>query len=199
MESPSFSMEEVLVVLRNVGVDVECGACVEVAMTGASMGTHACDRSLPSVSAVLMEDGEMPTEPGSYVFVGYRRIPSDMGTPTDIHPELVRVIERNDGSLLRVGLDVFWEHEAPPVGEWARVDLSNLRRKAYEKMRAKMLREEHERFRQDAWRPAKTAAGFRRHLELMTFGGPFRDQLDEAVEVAVAMGLPFDDDATVED
>lgn len=46
MNEPSpnvkFSLDEVLQILKNAGVDVTCGACAEVAFTGATLATHTC-------------------------------------------------------------------------------------------------------------------------------------------------------------
>lgn len=40
----------VLQILKNAGVDVTCGACAEVAFTGATFGTHTCLDSTKSAS-----------------------------------------------------------------------------------------------------------------------------------------------------
>jgi hypothetical protein len=38
----TFSLDEVLQILKNAGVDVTCGACMEVAFTGTTFSTHTC-------------------------------------------------------------------------------------------------------------------------------------------------------------
>lgn len=38
----SWSTPEVLQILRNVGVNVECGSCAEIAFTGATTNAHTC-------------------------------------------------------------------------------------------------------------------------------------------------------------
>lgn len=45
----TFTLDEVLTILRNVGSDVECGTCMEIAFTGGSSGhPHTCvDRRGP--------------------------------------------------------------------------------------------------------------------------------------------------------
>jgi len=38
----TFTIEEVLQIIKNVGCDKECGACMEVAFCGASGFKHSC-------------------------------------------------------------------------------------------------------------------------------------------------------------
>ncbi|MGH9966566.1 MAG: Lar family restriction alleviation protein [Pyrinomonadaceae bacterium] len=47
---PEFSVEEVLQILRNVCVDVECGACCEIAFTGITIHAHSCGAQISSVT-----------------------------------------------------------------------------------------------------------------------------------------------------
>jgi hypothetical protein len=42
VKEPTFTLDEMLQALRNVGVDVKCGACIERAFTGATGHTHSC-------------------------------------------------------------------------------------------------------------------------------------------------------------
>ncbi len=39
---PAFTLEEVLQILRNSGLDTKCGACMEVAFTGSTQAEHEC-------------------------------------------------------------------------------------------------------------------------------------------------------------
>ena len=39
---PTFTEDQVVAALRNSGVDVECGACMEVAFTGVTTNQHTC-------------------------------------------------------------------------------------------------------------------------------------------------------------
>ena len=41
-----FTDGEVIAMLRNVGVDVNCGACMEVAFTGVTTNAHTCQQQL---------------------------------------------------------------------------------------------------------------------------------------------------------
>lgn len=41
-EAERFTLEEVIQVLRNMGVDVACGACMEVVFTGVTLAEHSC-------------------------------------------------------------------------------------------------------------------------------------------------------------
>jgi len=43
----NFTDEEVVQILKNVGVDVDCGACMEVAFTGTTTNTHTCEPKRP--------------------------------------------------------------------------------------------------------------------------------------------------------
>lgn len=42
-------MNEVISALRNSGIDVECGACMEVAFTGVTTNAHTCKKTAPHV------------------------------------------------------------------------------------------------------------------------------------------------------
>ncbi|HYX21481.1 MAG TPA: hypothetical protein VFA98_11610 [Thermoanaerobaculia bacterium] len=44
MSDKAFDHEEVLQILRNVGVDTECGACMCQAFTGSNGYPHACGK-----------------------------------------------------------------------------------------------------------------------------------------------------------
>lgn len=37
-----YSLEQVLQILRNTGVDTKCGACMEISFTGATLAKHEC-------------------------------------------------------------------------------------------------------------------------------------------------------------
>ena len=39
-----FSLDDVLQILKNVGVDPECGACAMIAFTGYGLARHTCKR-----------------------------------------------------------------------------------------------------------------------------------------------------------
>ena len=41
----TYSLADVLQVLRNVGIDVNCGACVETALCGLTQAPHDCPRA----------------------------------------------------------------------------------------------------------------------------------------------------------
>mgnify|MGYP001596743500 CR=1 FL=1 len=43
-DQTTFTLDEVLQVLENVGVDVSCGACAECAFTGSSFSSHTCKK-----------------------------------------------------------------------------------------------------------------------------------------------------------
>lgn len=45
MSDKTFSHEEVLQILRNVGVDTECGACMCQAFTGSNGYAHTCGKT----------------------------------------------------------------------------------------------------------------------------------------------------------
>lgn len=51
---PMFTQEEVLIVLRNLGHDVECGACMAIAFTGLGLpgDEHTCKGRQPLPSSV---------------------------------------------------------------------------------------------------------------------------------------------------
>lgn len=38
----TYTLQEVLTILKNSGVDVKCGACMEVAFTGQTTSKHSC-------------------------------------------------------------------------------------------------------------------------------------------------------------
>jgi hypothetical protein len=42
--STSFTIPDVLQVLKNLGIDVECGACMETAFTNLTTHQHTCQR-----------------------------------------------------------------------------------------------------------------------------------------------------------
>lgn len=48
--------EEVLTLLRNVGVDITCGACVGIAYTGYALEAHTCGAPTPHVVMELLDD-----------------------------------------------------------------------------------------------------------------------------------------------
>lgn len=55
-----FTLDEVLTILRNVGSDVECGSCMEVAFTGGSSGhPHTC----PNPPVVILDYVDLPANP----------------------------------------------------------------------------------------------------------------------------------------
>lgn len=41
-QSKLYSTEEVLLILKNVGIDTSCGACAETAFTGSTGHVHTC-------------------------------------------------------------------------------------------------------------------------------------------------------------
>ena len=49
----TFSLDEVLQILKNAGVDVTCGACMELAFTGTTLAAHTC--SAENVGEVTTE------------------------------------------------------------------------------------------------------------------------------------------------
>jgi hypothetical protein len=59
--SVKVTMYDVLQVLKNVGVDIDCGACMEIAFTGVTTNTHDCDRPRQPVSVTTAN--EMPPVP----------------------------------------------------------------------------------------------------------------------------------------
>lgn len=42
-----FTLGEVILALKNSGINTECGACMEVAFTGSSPNEHSCGGDLP--------------------------------------------------------------------------------------------------------------------------------------------------------
>ncbi len=48
-----FTDGEVISMLRNSGVDVDCGACMEVAFTGATTNVHSCAQRTTEKAAVV--------------------------------------------------------------------------------------------------------------------------------------------------
>ena len=51
MDEPTFTLTEVLQAGANVGVDVDCGACVLVFLTGATEHPHVCRQLAPEKKA----------------------------------------------------------------------------------------------------------------------------------------------------
>jgi hypothetical protein len=43
MPKHGFTIPEVLQVLKNLGHDVDCGACMEIAFTGSTTNEHTCE------------------------------------------------------------------------------------------------------------------------------------------------------------
>lgn len=50
----SFSMQQVLQILKNMGHDTECGACMEMAFTGVTTNAHTCSKLV--TAAVITEN-----------------------------------------------------------------------------------------------------------------------------------------------
>jgi hypothetical protein len=61
-----YSTEEVLQILRNVGVDTWCGACCEVAFTGATLADHVCDKDCRSASRACAGATTIEGPPGIF-------------------------------------------------------------------------------------------------------------------------------------
>jgi hypothetical protein len=55
----SYSLEDVLQILRNVGADTKCGACMEIAFTGMTAAKHECSSGtlLRSITAACNKLG----------------------------------------------------------------------------------------------------------------------------------------------
>ncbi len=50
------TLDAVIKVLRNIGYDVECGSCMELALTGSSCGhPHTCEHEFPYVRISNLE------------------------------------------------------------------------------------------------------------------------------------------------
>jgi hypothetical protein len=47
--SDRYSEQDVLKILSNVGIDIKCGACLEIAFTGVTMATHGCSYNRPGL------------------------------------------------------------------------------------------------------------------------------------------------------
>jgi hypothetical protein len=41
---PIFTIDEVMMMFRNLGLDVECGTCMSIAFTGYGTGEHTCQK-----------------------------------------------------------------------------------------------------------------------------------------------------------
>lgn len=51
----TFSLEEVIKILTNLGVDTSCGACMEVAFTGVTTNSHTCSNKERGRVEVIIE------------------------------------------------------------------------------------------------------------------------------------------------
>ena len=60
----TYTREEVFQILRNLGHDVECGACMSVAFTGVNIHAHTCEdgRAMPDVVIETSLPGESEAE-----------------------------------------------------------------------------------------------------------------------------------------
>jgi hypothetical protein len=54
----NYTLDEVLRILKNVDIDVNCGACVEGALTGMTTSTHTCDYARLAVSVQQLDSLE---------------------------------------------------------------------------------------------------------------------------------------------
>lgn len=53
MDADYFSHEDVIRILKNVGEDVECGACMEIAFTGVTTNQHECKDNKGAVTVTV--------------------------------------------------------------------------------------------------------------------------------------------------
>lgn len=65
----ALSADEVMMALRNVGVDTECGACMEIAYTGSTQAEHTHQPSEPNEPSPWIPVGERLPEDAKEVFV----------------------------------------------------------------------------------------------------------------------------------
>jgi hypothetical protein len=45
IKRPLFTLEDVLVIMKNCGLDTKCGACMAVAFVGSSFSEHVCNKN----------------------------------------------------------------------------------------------------------------------------------------------------------
>lgn len=50
-----YRLSDVLLILRNAGIDTECGACAEVAFTGLTQAAHSCQAGIAAAADVSIE------------------------------------------------------------------------------------------------------------------------------------------------
>ena len=55
MREPADHVAFALAVLKNVGIDTECGACMEVAFTGRTTHAHECARGTATPTPVVVQ------------------------------------------------------------------------------------------------------------------------------------------------
>lgn len=58
-ETKTHTFREVMQILKNFGVDINCGACMEIAYTGVTTNTHECSRTslLHDINEVCKKHG----------------------------------------------------------------------------------------------------------------------------------------------
>lgn len=44
LKRPLFTLEDVLAIMKNCGLDTKCGACMSVALVGSSFSEHVCEK-----------------------------------------------------------------------------------------------------------------------------------------------------------
>lgn len=75
-----------------------------------------------SLQFELSFSSTMPTEPGTYLFVGSPDIRRECSPVPEVRPEVVRIAKDGSGKVRPFGLSFFSQDPADIVGQWAPLD-----------------------------------------------------------------------------